>query len=173
MFDVARDLYQINVKDVPVTNYKLLNTQACSFNMVWNRGCTQSLVVRCRYWVVPLVFTKVSGNCQGILLSRVTDKIFMNFEIVHSLVQFQAYVHNFGNIGYTFCYKYIFYTALYVSNNHHICYFSQPTFPITNAPQTFGFCGQIYLETNVRQRPLSGSYLAVTRVMDFSLPFLW
>ena len=35
-------LKQISVKDVPMNNYELLNLQACSFNVVWNRGCTQS-----------------------------------------------------------------------------------------------------------------------------------
>ena len=43
-----------------------LDVQACLF-MFWNRGCTQYLVVSCRYWVVSLISTKVSGYSQIIL----------------------------------------------------------------------------------------------------------
>ena len=47
-------------KVFPRNNFELLNIQACSFLMFWNRGCTQSLVVSCKYWVVPLIYTRVS-----------------------------------------------------------------------------------------------------------------
>ena len=60
MFDVANPL-KISVKDVPMNNYELLNIQACSFLMFRNRGCTQSLVVSCKYWVVPLISTRASA----------------------------------------------------------------------------------------------------------------
>ena len=43
----------ITVKYVPMNNCELLNIQACSFLMYWNRGCTQSLVLSCKYWVSP------------------------------------------------------------------------------------------------------------------------
>ena len=48
------------------------NLQACSSNMFWNRGCTQSLVVRCKYWVVPLISTRVPGYSQVIRLGVLT-----------------------------------------------------------------------------------------------------
>ena len=44
-----------SVQDVPINNYELLNTRADSFVMFWNRGCTQSVVVSCKYWVAPLI----------------------------------------------------------------------------------------------------------------------
>ena len=53
---------------MPINDYEFLNIQACSFHVVWNRGCTQSLVVSCKYWVVLLVYTRVSGYSQVILL---------------------------------------------------------------------------------------------------------
>ena len=68
MFDFANMQKTITVKDVPMNNYELLNIQACSFLMFWNRGCTQSPVVSCNYWVVPLISTRVSGYNQVILL---------------------------------------------------------------------------------------------------------
>ena len=40
---------KITVKNEPIINYELLNIDAYSFNMFWNNGCTQSLVVSCRY----------------------------------------------------------------------------------------------------------------------------
>ena len=60
MFDVAVMLKRETVNDVPVNNYELLNIQACSFNMFWNMGSTQSLMVSCKYWVVPLMSIRVS-----------------------------------------------------------------------------------------------------------------
>ena len=53
---------------MPINDYEFLNIQACSFHVVWNKGCTQSLVVSCKYWVVLLVYTRVSGYSQVILL---------------------------------------------------------------------------------------------------------
>ena len=44
-----------------MNDYELLNLQACSFNMFYNSGCTQSLVVGCKYWVVPLISTRIWG----------------------------------------------------------------------------------------------------------------
>ena len=51
-----------------MNNYELLNIETGSFLMFWNRGYTQSLVVSCKYWVVPLISTRVSGFGQVILL---------------------------------------------------------------------------------------------------------
>ena len=68
MFDDANILRKISVRDVPINNYELLNIETCSFHVVWNRGCPQSLVVSCKYWVVPLVSTRISGYSQVILL---------------------------------------------------------------------------------------------------------
>ena len=68
MLDVANIKKKNNVKYVPINNHELLNIQACSFHVVWNWGYTQSLVVSCKYWVVPLVSTRVSGYSQIILL---------------------------------------------------------------------------------------------------------
>ena len=56
-------------KDAPVNNYELLNIQACSFLIFRNRGCTPSLVVSFKYWVVPLISTGVSGYSQVTLFS--------------------------------------------------------------------------------------------------------
>ena len=53
MFAVANMLILSTVKDVTMNNYELLNTQACSFILFWNRGCTQTLVVSSKYWVFP------------------------------------------------------------------------------------------------------------------------
>ena len=39
--------------------------------MFWNRHCTQSLVVSCKYWVVPLVSTRGSGYSHVIYYSPV------------------------------------------------------------------------------------------------------
>ena len=56
-----------SVKGVPINNnHGLLNLHACSFYALWNRDCTQSLVVSCKYWIVPLVSTRVSGYSQVI-----------------------------------------------------------------------------------------------------------
>ena len=67
MFDDA-NLRKISVRDVPINNYELLNIETCSFHMVWNRDCPQSLVVSYKYWAVPLVSTRTSGYSQVILL---------------------------------------------------------------------------------------------------------
>ena len=53
---------------MPINNYDLLNIQACSFNVFWNSSRTQTLLVSCRYWVVPLISTRVSGYSHVILL---------------------------------------------------------------------------------------------------------
>ena len=39
------------------------------FNMFCNKGCTQSLVVSCKYWVVALISSRVSVYSQVILSS--------------------------------------------------------------------------------------------------------
>ena len=75
----------ITVKDVTINNYELLNIQACSFLMFWNRGCTQSLVVSCKYWVVPLISTRVSGKSQVILLPNRYDGLVILFTELNSL----------------------------------------------------------------------------------------
>ena len=68
MFVVANMLKKLAVRDVPMNDYKHLSIQACSFDIFWNRGCTQSLVVSCKYWVGPLISTRVPGYSQVILL---------------------------------------------------------------------------------------------------------
>ena len=65
--DVANMLKK-TVNDVPMNNYELLNIQARQFIVFWDKGCTQSIVVSRKYWVVPLISTKVSGYSQVILL---------------------------------------------------------------------------------------------------------
>ena len=68
VFDVAK--LTSKFKDVPVSNYQLLDVQASSLIVFWNRGCTQSLMTNCNYWVlVPLISTRVSGYSQVILLT--------------------------------------------------------------------------------------------------------
>ena len=62
---------KIAVKDVPMNNYELQNMEACScitMVMFWTRWCTQPLLVGCKYWVVSLTSTRVSGYSQFILL---------------------------------------------------------------------------------------------------------
>ena len=62
MFDVANMLKRLTVKDVPINDCGFINIQAYSFNMFWNKGSTQSLVVSCMYWVVsqyPLEFQAI------------------------------------------------------------------------------------------------------------------
>ena len=59
------------VKEVPINNHELLNIQACSFNVLRNRGHTQSLVVSWRYWIFPLISTRVSGYRHVILFIAV------------------------------------------------------------------------------------------------------
>ena len=49
-------------KDKPVNNHELLNILVFG-----NTGCTQYPVVSCKYWVVPLISTRVSGYSQVIL----------------------------------------------------------------------------------------------------------
>ena len=66
MCDVV-NILKVNGKDVPVDDYELLNIHACSFHIVWCTGWTQSLVVRCKYWVVPIVSTRASDYSQVIL----------------------------------------------------------------------------------------------------------
>ena len=67
MFDVVNMLKKNTVKDMPIDSYELLNTQTCSFHVFWNTGCTQYLVISCKYWVVPLIYTRVSGYMQFII----------------------------------------------------------------------------------------------------------
>ena len=43
--------------------------------MFGNLASTQSLVVSCKYWVVPLISTRVSSYCQAILLISVLQCI--------------------------------------------------------------------------------------------------
>ena len=71
MFDVAIMLWRKTVKDVPTNNYELLNIKACSFKVFGNLVSTQSLVVSCKYWLIPLISTRVSGYCQAILLGEI------------------------------------------------------------------------------------------------------
>ena len=55
-------------KDVPINNHERLNIQGYLFNMFWNMGRTQFLVVSCKYWVVLLISTRVSGYSRVLLL---------------------------------------------------------------------------------------------------------
>ena len=47
---------------MPINNHELLNIQACSFRVFGNTRCTQSLMVSCKYWVVPMLSTRVSKS---------------------------------------------------------------------------------------------------------------
>ena len=38
MFDFANRLKDLNVKGMPINNYDVLNIQACSVHVSWNRG---------------------------------------------------------------------------------------------------------------------------------------
>ena len=69
MFDFVIMLKRLTVKDMPINNCDLLNIQACSFDVFWNTPSTQSLVGSCKCWVVPMISTRVSGHCQGILFT--------------------------------------------------------------------------------------------------------
>ena len=42
-------------KDVQINNYEFLNIHTCSFNLFWNRDCTHSLLMSCKFWVVLLI----------------------------------------------------------------------------------------------------------------------
>ena len=59
---------KITVADMSINDYELLNIEACSSNMFWNTWRTQSLVVSCRYWGVPLISTKILDYSHVILL---------------------------------------------------------------------------------------------------------
>ena len=41
--------------------------------MFWNKGSAQPLVVTCKYWVVPLTSTRVSGYTHIILFCEAID----------------------------------------------------------------------------------------------------
>ena len=68
MFDIANMLKSLTVQYIIVNFHELLNIQACSFIMFCNRLSIQSLLVSCKYWVVILISTRVSGYSQAILL---------------------------------------------------------------------------------------------------------
>ena len=53
--------------------YKGINMQACSFYMFSNPCCTQSLVVSCKYWVVPLISTRISPDIHEKFLTWMTS----------------------------------------------------------------------------------------------------
>ena len=67
-------LKQLAVKDMSINNYDLLNIQACSFTIFRKRGCSQPLVVSCKYWVVFVICTRISGYSQVVIL----DQIYLN-----------------------------------------------------------------------------------------------
>ena len=69
MFDVANMIKKIIVKDTSMNNYDLLNIQACSFLNFCKRGCTQSRVVSCKYYIVIPISTGVSSYSNVILLT--------------------------------------------------------------------------------------------------------
>ena len=74
--------------------YELPNIQACSFLMFGIRGCTQSLVASCKYWVVSLISTRVSGYSQAILL--VCPQIVP--ELPRWIQRTQKYIFSFSSI---------------------------------------------------------------------------
>ena len=53
--------------------YKGINMQACSFNMFSNPCCTRSLVVSYKYWVVPLISTRISPDIHKKFLTWMTS----------------------------------------------------------------------------------------------------
>ena len=72
---------------MPTKNYELLNIQVCSPDVFWNRGRTQSLVVNCRYWVVPLISTRDSGYSHVILLVLLAVFVVMDEPLACTVVQ--------------------------------------------------------------------------------------
>ena len=56
----------------PVVIKIIITHSQYSFHVV-SRGCTQSLVVNCKYWVVPLLSNRVSGYSQVILLGIILN----------------------------------------------------------------------------------------------------
>ena len=68
MFSIAIILKRLTIKDVPMIIHELLNIKACSFHVLEWGLHTQSLVASCKYWVAPLISTRVSDYCQVILL---------------------------------------------------------------------------------------------------------
>ena len=76
MFDFVIVLKRCTIKYVPINNHDFLNIQACSFSVFLNTPSTQFLVVSCKYWVVPLIPTRVSGgDCQGILCAATCSRV--------------------------------------------------------------------------------------------------
>ena len=68
MFSIAIILKRLTIKDVPMIIHELLNIKACSFHVLEWGLHTQSLVASCKYWVAPLISTRVSDYSQVILL---------------------------------------------------------------------------------------------------------
>ena len=65
IFECCNSAKKWTVKDVPANNYQVVNLQACSFiSYILEKGCTQYLVVRSKYWAVPLISARVSCYCQ-------------------------------------------------------------------------------------------------------------
>ena len=56
---------KLTMKNLPINNHERLFIQVCSFNRFWN-GCTQSLLVSCKYWEVPLISTRASNHSRVI-----------------------------------------------------------------------------------------------------------
>ena len=78
---------KLTVKDVPTKNYELLNIQACSPDLFWNSGHTQSRVVNCGYWVVPLMSTRDSGYSHVILLVFLAVFVVVDEPLACTVVQ--------------------------------------------------------------------------------------
>ena len=57
---------------VPLNNSEFLSIHARSFDMFWNKGCTQSLAVSYKQCVVPILSTRASDFSQVIILCAET-----------------------------------------------------------------------------------------------------
>ena len=62
---------------------------------MWNIGCTQSLVISCKYWVIPLISTGVSGYSQVILLVTNCAKIIQQYVIPVEVVAMNVKCNSF------------------------------------------------------------------------------
>ena len=101
MFDVENMQKKDTVNGMPINNHELLNIQACSFHVFWNTGCTQSLVVSCKYWVVPLISTRVSGYSQVILFlwTLIRNLLHKNIYTIIYVMRSSTYITVMGYWG--------------------------------------------------------------------------